>query len=94
MRSLIVFCAVLAVTCSASLWAVRAETAYEEAKASEAEVNGAVQDGRYQEALSLLERRIAANEEREYSLYLKGVVLYLKEDYDGCVRTLDELMKE
>ncbi|MDP2898974.1 MAG: tetratricopeptide repeat protein, partial [bacterium] len=65
----------------------------EKAKVAEAAVNGAVQDGRYEEALSLLEKRIEANEEREYSLYLKGLVLYLKEDYDGCLSTLDELMK-
>ncbi|MDP2898081.1 MAG: tetratricopeptide repeat protein, partial [bacterium] len=66
----------------------------EKGKVAEAAVNGAVQDGRYEEALSLLEKRIEANEEREYSLYLKGVVFYLKEDYDGCVRTLDQLLKE
>ena len=93
MKAVKVLGLVVTVAVAMGCWAA-GEGGGKEAKVSEAALNGAIQDGRYDEAMSLLNKRISAGEEREYSLYLKGLVLYYKEDYDGCVKVLSELMEK
>ncbi len=87
MKIMKVFGLVLAAVLGVSFFAPAEEV-------SGAAINGAIQDGRYDEAMSLLDKRISADEEREYSLYLKGLVLYYKEDYGRCIKTLSQLIEE